>query len=303
MQEELALKLSNVSGYKDYALFLCNSGAEANENALKIASFSNGRKKVIAFTNAFHGRTSGTVAITDNNTIVAPYNSNHEVVWVSFNDKAAFENAIGNDISAVIIEGIQGVGGIRVPDIDFLKIVSEKCQQYGVYLILDEIQSGYGRTGKFFAHQYASINADMITMAKGMGNGFPMGAVLINPNIKSWKGMLGTTFGGNHLACAAGLAVLEVMQDENLILNAALMGEYLITQLQKIPHLKEIRGKGLMVGIELPEHKKQIRNKLLEQFKIFTGTAEPNTIRLLPPLNITKHELDIFLQALSALMN
>lgn len=300
LQNELAEKLGKLSGYPDYELFLCNSGAEANENALKVASFTNGRKKVIAFTNAFHGRTSGTVAITDNPKIVAPYNSNHEVIWVPFNDASAFEAAINEEVTAVIIEGIQGVGGIQIPEVSFLQLISKKCKEVGAFLILDEVQSGYGRTGKFFAHQHAGIQADIITMAKGMGNGFPVGGLLINPALKSWSGMLGTTFGGNYLACAAALAVLEVMETASLMENATTMGTYLMDSLNAIEGLGEIRGAGLMIGIDVPEAQAGLRKALLDNYKIFTGAAYPNTIRLLPSLAMTKVEADIFLTALKA---
>lgn len=298
LQQQLADKLGQMSGYTDYELFLCNSGAEANENALKVASFINGRKKVIAFTNAFHGRTSGAVALTDNPRIVAPFNSLHEVVFVPFNDLAAFEAVIGDDIAAVIIEGIQGVGGIRIPDPLFLQSIARLCRQHGAFLILDEVQSGYGRTGKFFAHQHAGIQPDLITVAKGMGNGFPIGGLLINPALKAWSGMLGTTFGGNYLACAAALAVLEVIEQEQLLQNTAAMGQYLLDELRKLSWLDDVRGQGLMIGFDLPEDKGKVRENLLYKHGIFTGEAKPRTIRLLPSLAITKAEADIFLNAL-----
>src|SRR6478752_54048 len=298
MQEKLAEKLGQLSGYPNHQLFLCSSGAEANENALKLASFVTGRKKVIAFKKAFHGRTSGAVAATDNPKIVAPFNAGHEIVFVNMNDEAALSDALQDDVAAVIIEGIQGVGGIQLPNDSFLKFLEKKCKANGSLLILDEIQSGYGRTGKFFAHQYADIKPDLITMAKGMGNGFPVGGVLIHPDIKPWSGMLGTTFGGNYLATVASLAVLEVMENEQLIKNAEVQGTYCINELKKISALLDVRGRGLMIGFDLPEEKKSVRNDLLMKHKIFTGEAKPNTIRLLPSLALQKSEIDIFLNAL-----
>lgn len=297
-QEKLAEKLGQLSGYSDYQLFLCNSGAEANENALKLASFVNGRKKVIAFKKAFHGRTSGAVAATDNPKIVAPFNAGHEIIFVPLNDETAFSAALDKDVTAVIIEGIQGVGGIQVPNDSFLQFLEKRCKANGSLLILDEIQSGYGRTGKFFSHQYAGIKPDLITVAKGMGNGFPVGGVLIHPDIKPWSGMLGTTFGGNYLADAASLSVLEVIESENLIENAKQVGEYAIAELKKLPSLLDVRGRGLMIGFDLPEDKKSVRTNLLMKHNIFTGEAKPNTIRLLPSLAVTKSEIDIFLNAL-----
>ena len=299
-QQELATILGRVSGYTDYNLFLCNSGAEANENALKVASFTNGRKKVIAFKEAFHGRTSGVVAITDNPKIVAPYNADHDVVFLPFNDEAAFEAAIDDTVTAVIIEGIQGVGGIRIPNPSFLQLIEKKCKEVGALFILDEVQSGCGRTGKFFAHQYAGVTPDIITMAKGIGNGFPVAGLIINPAIKPWSGMLGTTFGGNYLACAAAIAVLEVIEKENLMENAQVLGEYAMNELRQIEGLGEIRGEGLMIGIDLSEAHKAVRKNLLDKHKIFTGAAYPNTIRLLPSLAVTKAEIDMFLTALKA---
>ncbi len=299
VQERLAEKLGEISGYPDYQLFLCNSGAEANENALKIASFETGRKKIIAFTKAFHGRTSGTVATTDNVKIVAPFNANHEVVFLPFNDEAAFAAAMDAEVAAVIVEGIQGVGGIHVPTATFLQLLSGKCKLYGAMLILDEIQSGYGRTGKFFAHQHSGIKPDLITVAKGMGNGFPVGAVLIHKDIKPWHGMLGTTFGGNYLACAASLAVLEVIENENLIENAAVLGNYWIQKLEKLSIVDKVRGKGLMLGFDLPGSHKSLRHDLLFKHFIFTGEAKPNTIRLLPSLALTKEEADILIDAVA----
>lgn len=297
LQVEFAEKLGNVSGYPDYQLFLCNSGAEANENALKVASFISGRKKIIAFQKAFHGRTSGAVAATDNPKIVSPFNAGHEVVFLPMNDAAAFSAALDKDVAAVIIEGIQGVGGIQVPEDSFLQYIEKKCNENGSLLILDEIQSGYGRTGKFFAHQYAGVKPHLITMAKGMGNGFPIGGVLIHPDIKAWSGMLGTTFGGNYLAAVAGIAVLDVMVTENLMKNAADIGNYLLSTLPSIPNITDIRGRGLMIGIDLPETYKQVRSNLLHRHHIFTGESKPNVIRLLPSLAMTQQEADIFLTA------
>jgi acetylornithine/N-succinyldiaminopimelate aminotransferase len=298
LQEKFADKLGEVSGYPDYQLFLCNSGAEANENALKLASFVTGKKKVLAFRKAFHGRTSGAVATTDNPRIVAPFNAGHEIVFVPMNDEAAVNEALSDDFAAVIIEGIQGVGGIRVPGDPFLKFLEKKCKGLGVLLILDEIQSGYGRTGRFFAHQYSGIRPDLITMAKGMGNGFPIGGVLIGGDIKPWSGMLGTTFGGNYLAAVAGLAVLDIIQREGLVQNALDTGNYLLENLGKIDGISDVRGRGLMIGFDLPEERKSVRNDLLFKHHIFTGEAKPNAIRLLPSLTLTRDESDIFLKAL-----
>jgi acetylornithine/N-succinyldiaminopimelate aminotransferase len=298
LQEQLAEKLGKVSGYPDYQLFLCNSGAEANENALKLASFITGRKKVIAFHNAFHGRTSGAVAATDNAKIVAPFNASHEIVFVPLNDEEAFTAELNSSVAAVIIEGIQGVGGIQFPTDSFLQFIEKACEKNKSLLILDEIQSGYGRTGKFFAHQFSGIKPHLITTAKGMGNGFPIGGVLIHPDIKPWSGMLGTTFGGNYLACAAGLAVLEVLEQEKLLANAELAGNFLMEELSKIKSLQCVRGKGLMIGFDLPDEKKSVRTNLLKKHKIFTGEARPNTIRLLPSLTLKQEESDIFLSAL-----
>ncbi len=299
LQEEFAERLGQLSEYPDYQLFLCNSGAEANENALKLASFVTGRKKVIAFKKAFHGRTSGAVAATDNPKIVSPFNAGHEIVFVSLNDSAAFLDVLDGDVAAVIIEGIQGVGGIQVPEDSFLQLLDEKCRENGTLLILDEIQSGYGRTGKFFAHQYSGIQPHLITMAKGMANGFPIGGVLIQPDIKPWSGMLGTTFGGNYLAAAAGLAVLEVMEQEQLMRNATLVGSHILGHLPAVNGIESIRGRGLMIGFDLaPEHK-TVRHDLLFRHGIFTGEAKPNTIRLLPSLTLTMEEANLFLQALN----
>jgi len=298
LQEALAAKLGAMSGYPDYQLFLCNSGAEANENALKIASFATGRKKIIAFKNGFHGRTSGAVAATDNPKIVSLFNAGHEVVFLPLNDEAALLETLDETIAAVIIEGIQGVGGIQLPDDSFLQLLEQQCQQHGALLILDEIQSGYGRTGQFFAHQFAGIRPHLITMAKGMGNGFPVGGVLIHGDIKAWSGMLGTTFGGNYLACAASLSVLEVIEQEQLMENAAAQGAWCMAALKQVPSLSALRGRGLMIGFDLPETHKMVRNNLLMKHHIFTGEAKPNTIRLLPSLAVNREELELFVVAL-----
>jgi acetylornithine aminotransferase len=298
LQEELAEKLGAISGYPDYKLFLCNSGAEANENALKLASFHNGRKKVISFTKSFHGRTAGAVAVTDNASIVAPVNYKEHVTFLPFNDVAAAENGITDEVCAVIVEGIQGVGGINVSSDEFLQTLRRKCDETGAVLILDSVQCGYGRTGKFFSHQFSGIDPDIISMAKGMGNGFPIGGILISPKFKATYGMLGTTFGGNHLACAAGVAVLDIMKDENLIANAEEIGDYLLKGIEEIGGYKELRGRGLMIGIEYDFPVKDLRNKLLFEYKMFTGVAGANTIRLLPSLALGKAEADLFLEAL-----
>ena len=304
LQVELAEKLGKVSGKVDYQLFLCNSGAEANENALKLASFYNGRKKIIAFKKGFHGRTSLAVAVTDNPNIVAPVNQTDNVLFLPFNDEQALELAFSqNDISSVIVEGIQGVGGINVATSPFLQKIRSLCDEYNAVFIADSVQCGYGRTGKFYAHDFSGVNADIYTMAKGMGNGFPVGAISIAPKIQPKHFMLGTTFGGNHLACAAALAVLEVMQEEDLMKNAEVVGDYLIAALNQLPNIKEVRGKGLMIGIELPEEFKMVKRNLLFNHKIFTGEAKPNVIRLLPALTISKLEADIFLLALEKELN
>lgn len=296
LQIELAIKLGKLSGYEDYSLFLVSSGAEANENALKLASFHNGRRKVVAFNKSFHGRTSAAVRVTDNPKIVAPINEGFDVVFLPLNDKDAVAEALkNNDVCAVIIEGIQGVGGIQVPDNDFLQFLSVICEQTGTILILDEVQSGYGRSGKFFAHQHAGIRPDIITVAKGMGNGFPVGGVLISPRFEPSHGMLGTTFGGSHLACVAAISVLDVMKAEHLIENTASIGEFLRSELKKIPQIKEVRGLGLMIGIEFEGSVKEIRNKLLFEKKIFTGVSGTNTIRLLPPLCLSKADAKLFI--------
>lgn len=298
LQEELAEKLGELSGYPDYKLFLCNSGAEANENALKLASFHNGRTKVISFTKSFHGRTAGAVAATDNPAIVAPINYNKHVTFLPFNDATAAEEGITDEVCAVIVEGIQGVGGIHVCTDEFLQTLRRKCDETGAILILDSVQCGYGRTGKFFSHQFSGIEPDIMSMAKGMGNGFPMGGILISPKFKASYGLLGTTFGGNHLACAAGIAVLDVMKDENLIDNAAKIGDYLFNGIREIGGYKELRGRGLMIGIEYDFPVKDLRNKLLFEHKMFTGVAGTSTIRLLPSLALGQTEADLFLEAL-----
>ncbi len=302
LQEELANKLGDLSGKEDYQLFLCNSGAEANENALKAASFYNGRKKVVSFTKAFHGRTSLAVAVTDNPTIVAPINVTENVTFLPFNNietlKAYFEVS-GNEIAAVIIEGIQGVGGINVASTEFLQTIRALCDQYNAVFIADSVQCGYGRTGKFYAHDHSGIAADIYSMAKGMGNGFPVAAISISPKIHAKHYMLGTTFGGNHLACAAALAVLEIMEQDALMANATKVGTYLMNALKSMPNIIEVRGKGLMIGIDLPEDKKEVKKNLLFKHHIFTGEAKPNVIRLLPALNISQKEADLFLKALS----
>jgi acetylornithine aminotransferase len=306
LQVELAKKLGEVSGKEDFQLFLCNSGAEANENALKLASFANGRKKIIAFTKAFHGRTSLAVSATDNPKIIAPVNENSNVIFLPFNDidalKSVFEDE-GEEICAVIIEGIQGVGGIRVASDDFLKTIRSLCDEYGAYFIADSVQCGYGRSGKFYAHDFAGVDADIYSMAKGMGNGFPIGAISISPKLKPWHGMLGTTFGGNHLACAAALAVLEVIEKDHLLQNASHIGNYLISELKKFDKVIEIRGRGLMIGIELPEELSQVKKDLLFKEHIFTGEAKPNVIRLLPALNLSMAQADRFLTAFSKIIN
>jgi acetylornithine aminotransferase len=297
LQVELAEKLGKLSGYDDYSLFLINSGAEANENALKLASFHNHKKRVVSFKKAFHGRTSAAVKVTDNPAIIAPINDTIPVTFVPLNDIKAVEAELQKgDVSSVIIEGIQGVGGIQQPSDLFMQELRALCTQYNVVLILDEIQSGYGRTGKFFAHQYAGIKPDMITIAKGIGNGFPLAGVLISPEFKPVYGMLGTTFGGNHLACAAAIAVLDIMENEKLLDNAKNIGDYLIDELAKLPGIKEIRGRGLMIGIEFEGSIKEIRSRLLFEEKVFTGVAGTNTIRLLPPLCLTLEEAKDFMQ-------
>ena len=300
IQQQLAKQLGEVSGKTDYTLFLCNSGAEANENALKLASFHTGRKKVIAFSKSFHGRTSLAVAATDNPAIVAPVNETDNVIFLPFNDEEALEKAFkenGEEIAGVIIEGIQGVGGIREASVPFLKLIRSLCDQYGSVFIADSVQCGYGRTGTFFSHDYAGIDADIYSMAKGMGNGFPIGGIAISPKFMASYGMLGTTFGGNHLACAAAVSVLDIIKQDNLMDNAAKVGSYLIEELKKFDQVLEVRGRGLMIGIELPNELAHVKKDLLSKNKIFTGEAKPNVIRLLPALNITHKIADQFLTA------
>ncbi|HEY8659427.1 MAG TPA: aspartate aminotransferase family protein [Hanamia sp.] len=301
LQQELADKLGKVSGKTNYQLFLCNSGAEANENALKLASFHNGRKKIITFSKAFHGRTSLAVAVTDNPSIVAPVNETDNVVFLPFNDEEALKDYFknhGKEVCAVIVEGIQGVGGIRVASDSFLQLIRNLCTEYGAVFIADSVQCGYGRTGKFYSHDYAGVDADIYTMAKGMGNGFPIGAISISPAIAPKHFMLGTTFGGNHLACAAAIAVLEVIEKENLLNNAEEIGNYLAAEIEKIPELQNVRGKGLMIGFDVPPGLKELKKNLLQKHKIFTGEAKPNVIRLLPSLALSKSDADKFLKAL-----
>jgi len=304
LQAELAEKLGKLSGLEDYKLFLINSGAEANENAMKLASFVTGRSKILSFSKCFHGRTSGAVAVTDIPKIVAPINKTSNAVFTPFNDlDAAEEKLKTKEFAAVIIEGIQGVGGIFVPKPEFLEGLGEICKKYGTFLIMDEVQSGYGRSGKFFGFQHSKVKPDLITTAKGMADGFPMGSVLIRPGIEPWPGMLGTTFGGNYLACAAAIAVLDVMKDENLIENAKNIGAYLLDELKKIPQIKEVRGKGLMIGLQFEKSMKPIREKLLYQEHIFTGAAGPNVLRLLPPLILTKEQAAFFIEKFKKVLN
>ncbi|MDH3711500.1 MAG: aminotransferase class III-fold pyridoxal phosphate-dependent enzyme [Cyclobacteriaceae bacterium] len=300
LQKELAHRLTAYSGYTDYKVFLVNSGAEANENALKLASFSNGRSKVVAFSGSFHGRTAGALAVTDNPKLRAPINTQDQVLIHPWNQIEGLEQVLSNrDVSAVIIEGIQGISGIHVPSPDFMQQLRDLCDGYGTYLILDEIQSGYGRTGKFFAHQHTGIKADIITMAKGMGNGFPIGGVLISPDFEAVPGQLGTTFGGNHLGCTAGLAVLDILEREKLLDNAASIGTYLKSQLQDITEIKEVRGEGLMLGFTLSFKVKALREHLLHKEKIFVGSSsDPYTLRLLPPLCVNRSQVDLFIESL-----
>lgn len=296
LQQKLADKLGKISGYDDYQLFLINSGAEANENALKLASFYTGKKRVIAFSKAFHGRTSLAVEATDNPKIVAPINDNGHITFLPLNDIDAVKAELSKgDVSAVIIEGIQGVGGIRIPETDFMQALRSECDKHDVVLILDEIQSGYGRSGKFFAHQHTGIRPDIITVAKGIANGFPMGGVLISPKFTPVYGQLGTTFGGNHLSCAAAIAVLEIFEQENLIENARIVGEYLLTELKKIPGIKEVRGRGLMIGMEFDYPVKDLRTRLIKEEKVFTGATGTHMIRLLPPLVLTIDQAQDFI--------
>ncbi|MFN3405742.1 MAG: aspartate aminotransferase family protein [Cytophagaceae bacterium] len=304
VQDELADKLGKLSGYPDYSLFLINSGAEANENALKLASFHTGKKKIIAFSKGFHGRTSLAVAATDGTSMQAPVNKTENIILLPFNDTEAFEKAMNEEVAAVIIEGIQGVGGVQIPSEKFIKKIEELCNKFNSVLILDEVQSGYGRSGKFFAHQHYGVKPDLITIAKGMGNGFPIAGLLISPKFKAVHGMLGTTFGGNHLACSAGIAVLEVIEKENLVENANKIGNYLMEQLRKSPGVKEVRGLGLMIGVELEIACAPVRNALVDEHRIFTGSSsDKNTIRILPALNLTKVDADTFLKAFNSVMS
>lgn len=301
LQTELADKLGKVSGKKDYQLFLCNSGAEANENALKLASFHNGRKKVIAFSKSFHGRTSLAVSVTDNKNYIAPVNETDNVIFLPFNDEEALAECFaeqGKEISSVIIEGIQGVGGINVADESFLKTIRSLCDKHGAVYIADSVQCGYGRTGKFFSHDFAGVNADIYSMAKGMGNGFPVAGIIVAPHIKPKHFQLGTTFGGNHLACAAALAVLEIIEEEKLMGNAVMIGKYLKDELNAIPELQNVRGRGLMIGFDVPSALKDLKKNLLLNQKIFTGEAKPNVIRLLPSLGLKKRDAEQFIESL-----
>jgi acetylornithine/N-succinyldiaminopimelate aminotransferase len=301
LQQELAEKLGKISGKEEYQLFLCNSGAEANENALKLASFHNGRKKIIAFSKSFHGRTSLAVAATDNKNLVAPVNETENVIFLPFNDEDALAECFkehGKEISSVIIEGIQGVGGINVADDSFLRKIRSLCDEYGAIYIADSVQCGYGRTGKFFSHDFAGVNADIYSMAKGMGNGFPVAGIIVAPHIKPKHFMLGTTFGGNHLACVAALAVLEVIEKEKLMGNAVMIGKYLREELSAIPELKNVRGRGLMIGFDTPEQLKDLKKNLLINQKIFTGEAKPNVIRLLPSLALKKKDAEQFIESI-----
>lgn len=301
LQQQLAEKLGKVSGKTDYQLFLCNSGAEANENALKLASFHNGRKKIIAFNKSFHGRTSLAVAATDNKNYVAPVNETDNVIFLPFNDEDALEECFaknGKAISSVIIEGIQGVGGINVAEESFLKKIRSLCDKYGAVYIADSVQCGYGRSGKFFSHDFAGVNADIYSMAKGMGNGFPVAGIIVAPHIKAKHFQLGTTFGGNHLACAAALAVLEIIEEEKLMGNAVMVGKYLRDELNAIPEIKNVRGRGLMIGFDVPEDLKDLKKNLLWEQKIFTGEAKPNVIRLLPSLGLKKRDAEQFIESL-----
>ena len=303
LQDELAAKLGEVSGKKDFDLFLCNSGAEANENALKLASFHTGRKKIVAFTKAFHGRTSLAVAATDNPNIVAPVNETDNISFLPFNDIEALEahfSKEGNEIAAVIVEGIQGVGGINVASNEFLQAIRKQCDDFGAIYIADSVQCGYGRSGKFFSHDFAGVDADIYSMAKGMGNGFPIGGIIIAPKIKAKHFMLGTTFGGNHLACAAALAVLEVIEQESLMQNAEKIGNYLQSELKAIPEISGVRGYGLMIGFDVPDSHKNLKKDLLFKHRIFTGEAKPNVIRLLPSLALTMEDATSFIDALTS---
>jgi acetylornithine/N-succinyldiaminopimelate aminotransferase len=301
LQQELAEKLGKVSGKTDYQLFLCNSGAEANENALKLASFHNGRKKIVAFSKSFHGRTSLAVAVTDNKNYIAPVNETDNVIFLPFNDEDALVECFkknGKEISSVIIEGIQGVGGINVADDSFLRKIRSLCDEYGAVYIADSVQCGYGRSGKFFSHDFAGVNADIYTMAKGMGNGFPVAGIIVAPHIKPKHFQLGTTFGGNHLACAAALAVLEIIEEEKLMGNAVMVGKYLKDELGSISELKNLRGRGLMIGFDVPEELKDLKKNLLWNQQIFTGEAKPNVIRLLPSLGLKRRDAEQFIDSI-----
>ena len=303
LQAELAQKIGELSGLTDYHFFLCNSGAEANENCLKLASFHTGRSKVVSFRKSFHGRTSGAVAVTDNPNINSPFNRQHEVLWAELNNlESVKQHLVGNDVAAVIIEGIQGCGGINIPDEQFMRDLLDLCHAHGTVLIVDEIQSGYGRSGKFFAHQYAGIKPDLISMAKGIANGFPVGAVLISPEFEAVKGMLGTTFGGNYLGMAAAIAVADVYKAEGLEKNSAEVGQYIMDNMPKSPRIKAVRGRGLMIGIEFNEPVSPIRQKLLFEKHIFTGVSGQNMVRVLPPLCLTKAQVDEFLKALTEVL-
>lgn len=303
LQVTLAQKIGELSGLPEYSLFVCNSGAEANENCLKLASFHTGRRKVVAFRHSFHGRTSGAVAVTDNPKINSPFNLQHEVLWAELNNIASVAQYVEkDDIAAVIIEGIQGCGGINIPDNKFLQDLLALCHAHGTVLILDEIQSGYGRTGTFFAHQAAGIKPDLISMAKGIANGFPVGGVLISPEFQAVKGMLGTTFGGNYLGMAAAIAVADVYRDENLEQNSATIGKYLLDNMPKSDRIKEVRGRGLMIGIEFNEPVSPIRQKLLYERHVFTGVAGQNMVRILPPLCLSKEQADHFLKAFAEVL-
>lgn len=305
LQLEMANKLGALSGLNDYNLFLCNSGAEANENALKVASFYNGRNRIVAFKKAFHGRTSASVNATDNEKIKAPINRNYPITFVDLNDLAAVKSELEKgDVAAVIVEGIQGVGGIYVPDPAFLEALEPLCHAHDTVLILDEIQSGFGRSGKFFAFQHSSVTPDIVSMAKGMGNGFPIGGILIHPRFVATKGMLGTTFGGNHLACAAGIAVLDVLKKEDLINHAAVVGDWLIKELEATGLFEEVRGHGLMIGLQLDQLAAPIRKQLLFEQGVFTGSAsDSNTVRLLPPLGITKEQCNVLIEAFKKVLS
>lgn len=303
IQSELAKKLGEMSNYEDYSFFLCNSGAEAIENALKVAAFHTNRQKIIVFDKGFHGRTSLAVEATDSDKIKAPVNHTGNFVRIPLNDVSALESVFDESVAAVLIEGIQGISGIHIPEDTFMHRIASLCKEYGATFITDEIQSGYGRSGKFFAHQHADVRPDIITVAKGMGNGFPIGGILLSPNITPWKGMLGTTFGGSHLACAAGLAVLETMEEESLIANAKEKGAYLLAELEAVAGIKEVRGRGLMIGLDLPGPVKEIRERLLKDFQLFVGSSSnPNTIRILPPLSIQQSGLDYFIHSLKEVL-